>query len=535
MKRNVILLAVVCGFSLLRAQSTSIVDTLYYDKEWKGVMGIEFANYYRVTNTPKDPNFPKKFKDYNVRENYLYAEGDFISIDRYDDSKSIFTNLYTRYSSSGQVMAMINYKSGMLNGLCTTYYPNGNIESEIMYINDTISGKYVTYTNKGGIIYNGIMNGDVFSGEYNEYDEDGFLESTSRYKLNILEGTLTMYYPSGYVYATFPYKDGLLDGILKVYNESGIVVEERSYKRGLKCGIHETRDGSNTQRSTYKAIVPSDGVFGLSVKLEKKAYDIYGDKNRKTIGGEKICGGGWLDSYYHFIEIGLFFMNASDKTINGSIENVKVEFIKEDKVSKNMVISEITAIDIYKDYAEKKSKLAYWRAEATANAAATQSVQSTYSGQGSSVSVAESSTNTSQKSSAVGIVQGAVVGVNNSGYVGVGAAGAAAKSEKNSSSNTSSQAYSANGSSQKSQSSEVYVDGQLRYQVYQQEKEKADKISEEANEFASKKIEENKYSEFEIPAYSSVDKTILVSDSKKKFETIKFSFDFNGVTYSVVW
>ncbi len=103
MKRNVILLAVVCGFSLLRAQSTSIVDTLYYDKEWKGVMGMEFANYYRVTNTPKDPNFPKKFKDYNVRENYLYAEGDFISIDRYDDSKSIFTNLYTRYSQDGQV------------------------------------------------------------------------------------------------------------------------------------------------------------------------------------------------------------------------------------------------------------------------------------------------------------------------------------------------------------------------------------------------------------------------------------------------
>lgn len=81
----------------------------------------------------------------------------------------------------------------------------------------------------------------------------------------------------------------------------------------------------------------------------------------------------------------------------------------------------------------------------------------------------------------------------------------------------------------------MYVDGQVRYQVYQQEKEKADKITEEANAFATRKIEENKYSEFVVPAHSVVDKIILVADTKNKFDSIRVSFDYNGKNYSVVW
>ena len=71
-KYLVFLLAFACGLPSLKAQST--IDTLYYDKDWKGVPEAAFATYHRITNTPADPNFPKKFKDINVRENYLYAD-----------------------------------------------------------------------------------------------------------------------------------------------------------------------------------------------------------------------------------------------------------------------------------------------------------------------------------------------------------------------------------------------------------------------------------------------------------------------------
>ena len=104
-----------------------------------------------------------------------------------------------------------------------------------------------------------------------------------------------------------------------------------------------------------------------------------------------------------------------------------------------------------------------------------------------------------------------------------------------STSNTSSQAYSSNTTSSSANSTGVYVDGQVRYQVYQQEKAKADKISEDANAFASKKIEDTKCSEFIVSAHSTVDKIILIASTKKKYDSIKLSFDYNGQRYSVVW
>lgn len=552
-KKVIVLCAFVCSLAGMKAQS--VVDTLYYDKEWKGVMGAEFAQYYRVTIVPEDPNFPKKFKDYDIRENYLQSEGTFVSIDKYDDSKSVFTSLLTYYFPNGRIMSLANYNNGKLdgvsktfnesgimlkefnykdnmrNGRCVTYYPNGNVESSIMYRNDAVSGEYVTYTENGSIIFDGTMEGEIFTGTVNQYNGEGVIMTTKEYKSNVLDGTSTMYYPNGDVSATVPFSNGVINGIVKRYNKSGIAVEELSYVNGLKCGICEYRDGDNSQRITYKEVIPSDGVFGISATIIKSNYDIYSGSKIKTIGGSKMYRYGY-ETYFR--EIGLSILNNTDKDISGSLENIKIEYIKKDKASKNMVISETTAMSVYKEYADIISKRAYANAESTANAAATQRTQTSSSGYGNSTSSAAANTTTNSKASVVGGILAAVSAVSNNGYAaGAGAAVGGAKGQ--SSSNTTSQAYGQNTTSQHSNSSGVYVDGQVRYQVYQQEKEKADKIAEDANAFATRKIEENKYSEFVVPAHSVVDKVILVADTKSKFDSIRVSFDYNGKNYSVVW
>lgn len=550
-KKMFILFTVMCGLTRMQAQST--IDTLYYDNEWKGVMSAEFANYYRITIIPDDPHFPKKFKDYDIRENYLQSEGAFVSIDKYDDSKSVFTSLITYYYPNGKVKSLVNYNNGKLygrsktfnesgvlltdfnykdnarNGLCITYFPNGNTESSFMYDNDVIAGQYQTFTKEGKPIFNGTMYNGLFTGTFNQYDENAMLKVSKTYKSDILDGTSTMYYPNGDVSAIIPFRNGLINGIVKRFNSSGIAEEELSYVNGLKCGICEYRDGDNSQRVIYKEVIPNDGEFGMSATIVKSNYDIYSGSKIKTMGGNFMWRSG---NCTYFREIGLSILNNTDKDIKSSIENIKIEYIKKEKPSKNMLISEAAAMSVYKEYADIISKRAYANAESTANAAATQRTQTVTSGYGNSSSAAANTT-TNSSSSAIGAILGAVAAASNTGYAAVGGAVGGTRSQSNT--NTSSQAYGQTNTSQHNNSSGVYVDGQVRYQVYQQEKEKADKITEEVNAFASRKIEENKYSEFIVPAHSVVDKIILVADSRYKYDSIHISFDYNGKSCFVVW
>lgn len=549
-KYLVFLLAFACGLSSLKAQST--IDTLYYDKDWKGVPEAAFATYHRITNTPADPNFPKKFKDINVRENYLYAEGSFVSIDKYDDSKSLYTSLYTcyfpngqvkfianfeegklngaskEYSESGELLKEANYKDGSLNGLCTTYYLNRNVETAAMYENGVMCGKFVSYTEDGKVLRNGEVYDNKFTGTLNTYSNSGALSTTEEYKSDILDGVCTAYYPNGDVCVVAPFSNGLFNGMVKKYNTSGLVIEEIPYENGLKCGACEYRDGDNSRRIIYKKIVSNDGEFGISAAIVNSNYEIYNANKIRTTGGCKMYFSGYQT---YFKEIGLSILNNTDKDIKAHISNITVEYIKKDVPSKNMLLAEETAMGIYKDYAEIISKRAYANAEATANAAATQRTQTVSSGYGNSSSSAASSTTTNSKAAAIGALLGAVA--NNNGYAAAGGAVGGAKSA--STSNTSSQAYGSSSSSSRTNSTGVYVDGQVKYQVYQQEKVKADKISEDANVFASKKIEDTKCSEFMVPAHSTVDKIILIASTKKKYDSIKLSFDYNGQRYSVVW
>ena len=64
------------------------LDTLYYDKDWKGCEKT-FATYYRVYALSADNNLKKKFRDYYITGE-LQSEGEYINIDKYDDSKSVF-------------------------------------------------------------------------------------------------------------------------------------------------------------------------------------------------------------------------------------------------------------------------------------------------------------------------------------------------------------------------------------------------------------------------------------------------------------
>lgn len=135
-------MSVTYGHSTNIINDGPVIDTIYYNSEWKIVSTEIIADYYRVTVEPD-----KQFRDYFITGE-LQARGGYIRIDSLDDRNSIF------------------------NGKCITYYKNGSISSEKSYLEGDLSGEYIEY-NKNGLIerHMNFLN-DKLNGIFTEFKED---------------------------------------------------------------------------------------------------------------------------------------------------------------------------------------------------------------------------------------------------------------------------------------------------------------------------------------------------------------------------
>lgn len=124
------------------------IDSLYYDKNWKGVENKAFASYIRVIARSEDDNFSKRFRDYYI-SGELQGEGEYVSIDKYDDSKSV------------------------LDGECISYYKSGKIECKRNLVAGKTEGEYILYKEDGSIYKHAYFKDGKMNGIYTEFLKDG--------------------------------------------------------------------------------------------------------------------------------------------------------------------------------------------------------------------------------------------------------------------------------------------------------------------------------------------------------------------------
>lgn len=147
MKKRFIALTIMLLFTAaVFGQTTS--DTLYYDKDGKGVASKEFASFYRLLTIPADSNYSKMMRDYYL-SGELRGQGQFQSIDRYDDKKSVFDAKCVYYYKNGNVEQEIMWKDGKIDGQWITYFDNGLIKSRANYKNGIIDGLYMKFSDDG--------------------------------------------------------------------------------------------------------------------------------------------------------------------------------------------------------------------------------------------------------------------------------------------------------------------------------------------------------------------------------------------------
>lgn len=149
-------------------------DTLYYDKYWKGVESKTFASYYRILSGNTDSNFSKRFRDYYITGE-LQSEGGYISIDKYDDSQSVFDGEYTNYYKSGKIEQKGCRCKGTWDGEYTSYYENGLVKVHCTFRNAKIEGILTQFDEKGELCsQTEMLNGNPRYDFYVLSDKNGF-------------------------------------------------------------------------------------------------------------------------------------------------------------------------------------------------------------------------------------------------------------------------------------------------------------------------------------------------------------------------
>lgn len=156
MKKNIIILTL--GLSVAISSIGQVkTDTLYYDKNWKGVESKHFATYFRVIADSENSSFHKRFRDFYVTGE-LQSEGGYIFIDKYDDSQSVF------------------------DGEWINYYKSGKVEQKGYRVKGKQEGEYIRYKEDGLILLHAYFKNDRLDGIYTEFSEDGNICVQIEYK-----------------------------------------------------------------------------------------------------------------------------------------------------------------------------------------------------------------------------------------------------------------------------------------------------------------------------------------------------------------
>lgn len=134
-------------------------DTLYYDKEWKVAKNALFASYYRIYDASDKSSDGKPFRDYYI-SGQLQAEGKYISIDPFDDSKSVFDGEMITYYKNGQIEYKRYENCGVAEGEYFAYYENGNLKMHAFLKNGKLDGVKTYIDDKGNCSQEIFENGE---------------------------------------------------------------------------------------------------------------------------------------------------------------------------------------------------------------------------------------------------------------------------------------------------------------------------------------------------------------------------------------
>ena len=215
MKRFIVTSVLAQLVAILSYSQSVKLDTIYYDKDWKGVSSAAFASFYRIYDANDKSELKKHFRDYYITGE-LQSEGGYISIDKYDDSKSVFDGEWTNYFKSGKVEQKGYRNRGIEEGEYTAYYENGLVKMHAVMKNGKANGILTQFNEEGNMCSQiEMLNGEPRYDYYILSNKDGYSS-----KLRISDNT-PIYESPSLNEKKVDYRDG---AAWPYYTKNGIMV-----------------------------------------------------------------------------------------------------------------------------------------------------------------------------------------------------------------------------------------------------------------------------------------------------------------------
>ena len=146
---KIFLVVLLCSFACSLCSQTIKLDTIYYDKNWKGAANKAFATYFRVFEDKDKSAKTAHFRDYYITGE-LQGEGLYVSIDRKDDKNSVFDGEITEYYKNGLISEHGTYINGKYEGLWTAFNEAGDVCTQVEMANGKPKYDYKVVSNKDG-------------------------------------------------------------------------------------------------------------------------------------------------------------------------------------------------------------------------------------------------------------------------------------------------------------------------------------------------------------------------------------------------
>jgi len=354
-----------------------VKETLYYDKDWKGVGTIKEAEFYRVVTFSATGQPTGEILDY-------YKTGEIQSriesakyINRFDDSKSIFVGKSTRYYKSGKKEEELTHNSeGKIVGDDIYYYESGKIKTKATFdSNGEIIGTVKHYYENGMLSREfQYSNGAIINGKGVYYGENGkktaeiefengnpkyewylaFDDSGNSYKYDLVTNEP---YVENKKSATVSYNLTLTaEGKLK--NKGDVFGDIISYvPAGTTVGIYYKEKGYYKVNYIGKVGYLSEMYFDKNMKSAKKTQNTNTEKN----SGRKEIKSYYKDgkTYQYYVHNGIsvtmhlsieknygkYYVayisieNLTGKSFNFNPNNIKAVYIKNEEYYTGEVLS----------------------------------------------------------------------------------------------------------------------------------------------------------------------------------------------------
>ena len=209
-------------------------------------------------------------------------------------SSLVYGEVVTEYFKNGAIKSQTHYidgtrtetKRGIKQGLEKVYYIEGGVAYQVNYVNNKRDGKMTWWDKQGNLLKVIHYDHGKLEGWEITYFPDGKIKAKQLYKNDKREGLYKEYYDNGQLALVVPYKNGKKEGMQKEYTYDGHLYTEVLYKNNYKEGKQKWYDknGKVVKEEEFVHDVPVNVMKQLkqkkSIKQDERLKGINFSPNR---------------------------------------------------------------------------------------------------------------------------------------------------------------------------------------------------------------------------------------------------------------